>query len=173
MSIEIDAKMVTKDGMMKKRDLILLGAMLALGGPVQAAPAVNEGYDWALRVSDEDRADAAILAYEVDGTDDQPLNFTCEEASNRIFVGISGHSPDLTAIDLVSGDAALHVAGTTETEEMPYFSSTEEIAGDAPFFRAFVANGWLRMTDGTASLDMAATASGKQAITDFARFCTG
>ncbi|APZ97355.1 hypothetical protein BWQ93_01750 [Sphingopyxis sp. QXT-31] len=165
--------MMTKDGMMRKFNLIVLGAMLALGGMANAAPAVNEGYDWALRVSNEDRADAAILAYEVDGTDDQPLNFTCEQASNRIFVGISGHSPDLSAIDLVSGDAALHVAGTTETEEMPYFSSTEEIAGDAPFFRAFVAKGWLRMTDGTASFEMAATASGKQAIADFARFCTG
>ncbi|KTE85442.1 hypothetical protein ATE72_04155 [Sphingopyxis sp. HXXIV] len=167
--------MMTKDRMMKKRTLIVAGILAGamLGSAAQAAPAVNEGYDWALRVSDEDRADAAILAYEVDGTDDQPLNFTCEEGSNRIFVGISGHSPDLTAIDLVSGEAALHVAGTTEAEEMPYFSSTEEIAADAPFFRAFVANGWLRMTDGTASLDMAATASGRRAIADFARFCAG
>ena len=159
---------------MMKRALVLVGGVLALGGAASAAPApaVNDGYDWAMRVNDEDRASSAILAYEVDGTDDQPLNFTCEEGGNRIFAGISGNSPDLTAIELVSGDATLRVIGTTEVDEMPYFSS-DEIAGDSPFIRAFAANGWLRMTDGRGTMDMAASASGKQVIRRFVTFCTG
>ena len=159
---------------MMKRALVLVGAALALGGVAHAAgaPAVNDGYDWAMRVNDEERTQSAILAYEVDGTDDQPLNFTCEEGGNRIFAGISGNSPDLTAIELVSGEAMLRVVGTTEVDEMPYFSS-DEIAGDSAFIRAFAANGWLRMTaDGTAT-GMAGTASGKQVIKNFVAFCTG
>ncbi len=32
---------------------------------------------------------SAILAYEVADTDDQPLNFTCEEGGDRVFAGIS------------------------------------------------------------------------------------
>jgi len=159
---------------MMKRALVLVGGALALSGAASAAgvPAVNDGYDWAMRVNDEDRTSSAILAYEVDGTDDQPLNFTCEEGGNRIFAGISGNSPDLTAIELVSGDATLRVIGTTEVDEIPYFSS-DEIAGDSPFIRAFAANGWLRMTDGRGTMDMAASASGKQVIRRFVTFCTG
>jgi len=160
---------------MMKRVLLSAIGGLVLGSAASAAPApaVNDGYDWAMRVNDEDRANSAILAYEVDGTDDQPLNFTCEEGGNRIFAGISGNSPDLKAIDLVSGDAKLRVVGTTEVEEMPYFSAIEEIAGDAPFMRAFAANGWLRMTDDRGMVDMAGTASGKQVIKRFVAFCTG
>ena len=160
---------------MMKRVLLSAIGGLVLGSAASAAPApaVNDGYDWAMRVNDEDRANSAILAYEVDGTDDQPLNFTCEEGGNRIFAGISGNSPDLKAIDLVSGDAKLRVVGTTEVEEMPYFSAIEEIAGDAPFMRAFAANGWLRMIDGRGTVDMAGTASGKQVIKRFVAFCTG
>ncbi|WP_411339022.1 hypothetical protein V6U71_13975 [Sphingopyxis sp. J-6] len=165
---------MTKGRMMMKRFLVSVGGALAIvSGAAASAPAVNDGYDWTMRVNDEDRADSAILAYEVADTDDQPLNFTCEEGGNRIFAGISGGSPDLAAIDLVSGDQALRLAGTTEAEEMPYFSSTDEIAGDAPFIRAFAANGWLRMTADGAATDMAATPAGKQAIARFVAFCAG
>ncbi|WP_428627509.1 hypothetical protein [Sphingopyxis sp.] len=159
---------------MMKRTMVSVASMLAvaMGSAASAAPAVNDGYDWAMRVNDEERAQSAILAYEVTDTDDQPLNFRCEEGGNRIFAGISGNSPDLTAIELVSGDATLRVAGTTEVEEMPYFSS-DEIAGDSPFIRAFAANGWLRMTDGRGTTDMAGTATGKQVIKRFVAFCTG
>ncbi len=162
---------MTKDRMMRKRVLLLVGAVAALGGAAHAAPAVNAGYDWAMRVN-EDRVSDAILAYEVDGTDDQPLNFRCEQGGNRIFAGISGNAPDLTAIELVAGDAALRVTGNTEIDEMPYFSS-DEIAGDSPLIRAFAAHGWLRMTDGRGTIAMAATARGKQVIKDFIAFCTG
>ena len=160
---------------MMKRLLVLAACGWALTNAAALAapaPAVNDGYDWALRINDEDRANSAILAYEVDGTDDQPLNFTCEEGGNRIFAGISGNAPDLTAITLASGDATLRVTGTTEVDEMPYFSS-EEIAGDSAFVKAFTANGWLRMTDGGGTVAMAGTASGKQAIKRFIAFCTG
>lgn len=159
---------------MMKRALVLVGAVVALSGAANAAPApaVNDGYDWAMRVSDEERTQSAILAYEVDGTDDQPLNFSCEEGGNRIFAGISGNSPELTGITLVSGDQRLRVQGVTDAEDIPYFSS-EEIAAGSPFIRAFAANGWLSMTAGGAATDMAGTASGKQAIARFVDFCTG
>lgn len=157
---------------MMQRIMIAVGgaAMLALGGTASAAPAVNDGYDWTMRVN-EDRVSDAILAYEVDGTDDQPLNFRCEQGGNRIFAGISGGAPDLTAIELASGDAKLRVTGKTEIDEMPFFRS-QEIAGGSPLIRAFAANGWLRMTANGRPTDMAATATGKQAITRFVVFCT-
>ena len=162
---------------MMKRVLVPVCGILALATGVAAsaasAPAVNDGYDWAMRVNDEERTQSAILAYEVADTDDQPLNFSCEEGGNRIFAGISGNSPDLTAIGLVTGDQKLRLAGTTEADDMPYFSSTDEVAGDSPFMRAFVANGWLRMTAGGGTIDMAATPAGKQAIARFVKFCTG
>lgn len=156
-----------------RRTMITVGGamMLVLGGTASATPAVNEGYDWTMRVN-EDRVSDAILAYEVDGTDDQPLNFTCEQGGNRIFAGISGGSPDLTAIELVSGSAKLRVTGTTEVDEMPFFRS-QEIAGGSPLIRAFATNGWLRMTAKGRAIDMAATATGKQAIGRFVAFCTG
>ncbi len=154
------------------RTMVALGgaAMLALSGAASAAPAVNDGYDWTMRVN-EDRVSDAILAYEVDGTDDQPLNFRCEEGGNRIFAGISGGSPDLTAIELISGNAKLRVTGKTEVDEMPFFRS-QEIVGNSPLIRAFAANGWLRMTEGGRTIDMAGTATGKQAIARFVDFCT-
>jgi len=157
---------------MMQRMMFAVGgaAMLVLSGAASAAPAVNDGYDWTMRVN-EDRVSDAILAYEVDGTDDQPLNFRCEQGGNRIFAGISGGAPDLTAIELASGSAELRVTGKTEIDEMPFFRS-QEIAGGSPLIRAFAANGWLRMTAKGRAIDMAATATGKQAITRFVDFCT-
>lgn len=157
---------------MMKRTMVAVGgaAMLVLGGIASAAPAVNDGYDWTMRVN-EDRVSDAILAYEVDGTDDQPLNFRCEQGGNRIFAGISGGSPDLTAIELVSGSAKLRVTGKTEIDEMPFFQS-QEIAGDSPLIRAFAANGWLSLTDDGGTVAMAGTPRGKQMIKDFIAFCT-
>ena len=157
---------------MMKRMMVAVGgaATLVLSSVASAAPAVNDGYDWTMRVN-EDRVSDAILAYEVDGTDDQPLNFRCEQGGNRIFAGISGGSPDLTAIELASGSAKLRVTGTTEIDEMPFFQS-REITGGSPLIRAFAANGWLRMTAKGRAIDMAATATGKQAIARFVAFCT-
>jgi len=157
---------------MMKRMMVAVGAalMLALSGAASAAPAVNDGYDWTMRVN-EDRVSDAILAYEVEGTDDQPLNFRCEQGGNRIFAGISGSAPDLSAIELASGSAKLRVTGTTQIDEMPLFQS-DEIAGGSPLIRAFAANGWLRMTAKGRAIDMVATVIGKQAIMRFVAFCT-
>ena len=159
---------------MMKRMMVSVGAALAMiaGGATSAAeaPAVNDGYDWAMRVNDEGPVRDAILAYEVDGTDDQPLNFTCEEGGDRVFAGISGGAPDLTAIELESGDQRVRLTGTTEADEMPTFTA-QEMPATFPFFRAFATNGWLRMTANGSAVDMAATASGKQAIVRFAAFC--
>ncbi len=152
--------------------MVAVGAalMLALSGAASAAHAVNDGYDWTMRVN-EDRVSDAILAYEVEGTDDQPLNFRCEQGGNRIFAGISGSAPDLSAIELASGSAKLRVTGTTQIDEMPFFQS-DEIAGGSPLIRAFAANGWLRMTANGRTIDMVATVIGKQAIMRFVAFCT-
>lgn len=161
---------------MMKRMMVSVGAALGMiaGGAASAAeaPAVNDGYDWAMRVNDEGPVQDAILAYEVDGTDDQPLNFTCEEGGDRVFAGISGGAPDLTAITLESGDQRVRLTGTTEVDEMPNFT-TQEMPATSSFFRAFTAHGWLRMTANGDTVDMAATASGKQAIARFAAFCAG
>lgn len=161
---------------MAKRFLAPVGGILvlALGGAANAAsaPAVNDGYDWTMRVNDEERTRSAILAYEVADTDDQPLALSCEEGGNRIFASITGGDPELTTIELVSGDARLKLDGTTETEEMPYFSS-EEIAGGSPLIGAFATNGWLRLIASGETIDMAATAKGREAITDFVHFCAG
>ncbi len=115
--------------MMMKRTIALVGAtvMLAWSGAANAAPAVADGYDWTMRVN-EDRVSDAVLAYEVADTDDQPLAFMCEKGGNRIFAGVTGGAPDLSAIDLASGDAKLHLTGESEVDEIPYFSS-QEIAG--------------------------------------------
>lgn len=160
---------------MTKRISALVGGTLALvlAGAASAAgtPAVTDGYDWTMRVN-EDRVSDAILAYEVDGTDDQPLNFTCEEGGDRVFAGISGGAPDLAAIELESGDQRVRLTGTTEADELPTFTA-QEIPATSPLFRAFAANGWLRMTADGAVVDMAATANGKQAIQRFVRFCAG
>ena len=160
---------------MTKRISGLVGGALALmlAGTASAAgaPAVTDGYDWVMRVN-EDRVSNAILAYEVDGTDDQPLNFTCEQGSDRVFAGISGGAPDLVAIDLESGDQRVRLTGTTDADELPTFTA-QEIPATSPLFQAFATNGWLRMTADGAALDMAATASGKQAVLRFARFCAG
>lgn len=161
-----------------KRVLVSIGGALAmaavLGGAANAAsaPAVNDGYDWTMRVNDEERVQSAILAYEVDGTDDQPLNFTCEEGGDRVFAGISGGAPDLTAIELASGDQRVRLTGTTDADELPTFTA-QEMPATSPLFRAFAANGWLRMTADGTTTDMAATPDGKQAIARFAAFCAG
>lgn len=157
---------------MMKRTMVSVGAtlVLALSSTAQAAPEVNAGYDWTMRVN-EDRVSDAILAYEVADTDDQPLAFMCEEGGNRIFAGITGNAPDLSAVDLVSGDVKLRLTGESEVDEIPYFSS-QEIAGGSSLIRAFAANGWLRMTAKGRATDMAGTASGKQAIKRFIDFCT-
>lgn len=161
---------------MMKRVLAPVCGLLALAAGAAAsaagAPAVNDGYDWAIRVNDEGPVKDAILAYEVDGTDDQPLNFTCEEGADRVFAGISGGAPDLTAIELASGDQRVRLAGTTELDEMPTFTA-QEMPATSQLFRAFAANGWLRMTADGATTDMAATSAGKRAIARFAAFCAG
>ena len=109
-----------KGRMMVKRILVSVGCAFALSATASAAgaPAVNDGYDWAMRV-DEDSGRSAILAYEVADTDDQPLAFTCDKGTNSIAASISGNSPDLTAITLVSGDVKLRVTGTTDAEDIP------------------------------------------------------
>jgi len=150
---------------------------LLLAGPATAQriapPPVNDGYDWAIRIDEESRVASAILAYEVDGTDDQPLNFTCEQGGNRIFAGITGGDPRLSAIVLTSGPQTLRLRGKTDAPEgeMPDFTSAE-LPGDSPLIQAFAANGWLRMTAMGKTTGMTGTAKGKQAIKRFVAFCT-
>lgn len=150
------------------------GANAAPAARSAAAPATEEGLDWALRIDEEVRTRPAILAFEMDGTDDQRLNFTCEEGGARVFAGITGGAASLNAITLVSGDQTLRLSGTTESddEDMPNFTS-QEIAGNSPFLAAFAQNGWLSMTaDGAKSGMTAASSGGKKAIKDFVAHCT-
>lgn len=161
---------------MMMRTVVSVGGALAMlvGGAASAAgaPAVNDGYDWAMRINDEGPVKSAILAYEVADTDDQPLNFTCEEGGDRVFAGISGGAPDLSAIELETGSERVRLAGTTVADELPTFTA-QEMPATSPLFRAFAANGWLRMTSNGETLDMTATPTGKRAIARFAAFCAG
>jgi len=147
--------------------LILLASQAAAQSP---APSPTEGYDWAMRIDEEDRTRPAILAYEVADTDDQPLNFSCEEGGGRIFAGIAGVAGDLSGITLVSGDQVLQLAGKTDQDEMPSFTS-DAIAGDSPFIKTFAANGWLQMTADGRTTDMAGSLDGAAAISGFVAHC--
>ncbi|HJS10645.1 hypothetical protein, partial [Sphingopyxis sp.] len=100
------------------------------------------------------------------------LNFTCEEGGDRVFAGISGGAPDLSAIELETGSERVRLAGTTVADELPTFTA-QEMPATSPLFRAFAANGWLRMTSNGETLDMTATPTGKRAIARFAAFCAG
>lgn len=145
----------------------------ALAVTPMPAPTPEEGYDWALRIDDEERNRPAILAYEMANTDDQPISFSCEEGGSRIFAGIVGGPVTLREITLTSGDQTLRLTGTseaTELDDMPYFSS-QEIPGDAPLLAAFAANGWLRLSGTGATRDMVATPVGARAITGFIEHC--
>lgn len=149
--------------------LILLASQV--GAAAQSpAPEPTDGYDWAIRIDQEDRTRPAILAYEVADTDDQPLNFSCEEGGGRIFAGIAGVPGDLGEITLVSGHQTLHLAGETDLDEMPTFTS-DGIVGDSAFIAAFAANGWLRMTAGGHKTDMAGSPRGAAAISAFVAHC--
>lgn len=142
---------------------------------VASAPALADGYDWAIRINKVDRGLDATLAYEMEDTDDQPLYFICEEGGQSIFAGVVGGAANLRTITIVSGDSTLQLGGRTEATEiaeMPSFTS-EEIASGSPFIRAFLTNGWLRMTADGTTIDMAATDSGKKAIERFVKFCAG
>lgn len=137
----------------------------------RGAPKPTEGYDWAMRVDEDDRTGPAILAYEVADTDDQPLNFACEQGGGRIFAEVDEADGDLSEITLQTGDQTLHVSGKTERAETPLFRS-EEIAGNSAFIEAFAANGWLRMSMGGHTTEMAAASpKGARAIADFAKHC--
>lgn len=142
--------------------------------PRASKPAQTPGFDWQLRINEEERTRPAILAYEVSNTDDQPLNFSCEEGGSRVFAGINGGPADLNALTLVSGDQTLRLKGKTEqTElpEMPHFTSSE-IAGNAPFLQTFASKGWLTATIGNRVVDMAASPEGAKAISAFVAHCT-
>lgn len=141
--------------------------------PTTAPPSPRAGYDWALRIDESDRTRPAILAYERSGTDDQPLNFSCEEGGARIFAGITGGAPDLSAITIASGEQALRLVGVTrqtEMADMPHFTS-REIPGDDPTLASFATNGWLRLTAAGPTTDMAATPAGTRAIASFIEHC--
>lgn len=146
----------------------------AAADPNAGIPAVREGYDWNMRINNDERSRSAILAYEMANTDDQPMSFTCEEGGRRIFAGVSGVPDDLSSITLASGDQTLRLNGQTErvdAMDSNEFSSVE-IPGDSPFLEALRQNGWLRLTVNGQTQGMAAdsTAAGA-AVARFVNFC--
>ena len=137
-------------------------------------PEPTEGYEWAMRIDESERNRPAVLAYEVPETDDQPLSFTCEAGGRRIFAGIIGGPANLNRITLTTGDQTLRLSGRTEATEIPEMPSftSQEIASDSPFMRAFTQNGWLRLTADGRTTDMAsADTKGALAIANFIAHC--
>jgi len=150
--------------------LTLLASQLGVAAAQSPAPDPTSGYDWAIRIDEEDPTRPAILAYEVADTDDQPLHLFCEAGAGRIFAGIVGTPSDLSEITLVSGDQMLQLKGQTDEDEMPSFTS-DGIDGDSAFIKALAVNGWLRMTAGGHETDMAGSPQGAEAISAFVKHC--
>ncbi|GEM_PF-980679 len=138
-----------------------------------AAPSPVAGYDWFFRVDENERSRPAVLGYEKSDTDDQAMNFVCEEGGQRIFAGIDGGSADLTAITLVSGEQALRLSGSVDSDEETGFAyfTTRQIPNESPLLASFAENGWLRLSADGHTRDLAGTAAGKRAIKDFIAHC--
>lgn len=136
-------------------------------------PSRMAGYDWSLRIAEEVRGRPAILAYERGNTDDQRLNFTCEEGGSRVFASITGAPTNLSRLTLVSGDQKMQLGGKTEQTEIPEMPSftSDAIPGRSLFLKTFAANGWMTVTVGDVPVDMVGSSSGTKAITDFIAHC--
>lgn len=154
---------------------VMGGAMMAIGLSASMAHAITPvSYDWALRIN-EGRVSDAVLAYEVEGTDNQRLAFVCEEGSGGVHATIVGMPLSLRQIMLEAGDQQWTAAGTsveTEIPEMPVFTSVR-IAADQPVFDAFAETASLTLLAQNEEYEMEASVRAKGQIAKFLQFCRG
>ncbi|MGV9008839.1 hypothetical protein [Brevundimonas sp.] len=144
--------------------------------PVQAAPAPSpqEGMDWYTRASMDDGQSKMRLAYEMPDSDDQPMGINCLRGSGILSIDHQSHQTGNETLTLSSqGGTRTYPAKTTFYEEMNGDYLTADIPGTDPILAAFRQTGWLRLTIGERTYDLAAhpDSGALQRIDDFFSFC--
>ena len=144
--------------------------------PVQTAPAPRpqEGMDWYTRASMDEGQSRMRLAYEMPGTDDQPMGINCLRGSGVLTIDHQTHTTGNRTLTLSSqGGTRTYPVRATFYEEMNGDELAVDIPGTDPILASFRRTGWLRLTVGERTYDLAAhPASGAlQRIDDFFSFC--
>lgn len=143
---------------------------------VQTAPVPRplEGMDWYSRASMDEGQSTMRLAYEMPGTDDQPMGINCLRGSGVLTIDHQTHTTGNRNLTLSSqGGTRTYPVRATFYEEMNGDELAVDIPGTDPILASFRRTGWLRLTVGERTYDLAAhPASGAlQRIDDFFSFC--
>ena len=144
--------------------------------PAQAvtAPSPTEGLDWYTRANMDDGQSTMRLAYEMPNSDDQPMGINCLRGSGILSVDHQSHETGNETLTLSShGATRTYPAKTTFYEEMNGDYLTVDIPGTDPVLAAFRQTGWLKLTVGERTYDLAAhpDSGAGQRIDDFFSFC--
>jgi hypothetical protein len=144
--------------------------------PVQTVPAPmpSQGMDWYTRDNSDEGMSRMRLAYELPNSGNQPLGINCLRGSGILNVGHQSHATGNETLTLSSqGGTRTYPAETTFYEEMNGDYLTVDIPGTDPILAAFRQTGWLRMTVGERTYDLAAhpDSGALQRIDEFFSFC--
>ena len=144
--------------------------------PVQATPAPRpaEGMDWYTRDNSDDGLSRMRLAYEMPGTDDQPMGIACLQGSGILTVDHQTHTTGVRTLTLSSqGGTRTYPVRATFYEEMNGDGLAVDIPGTDPILAAFRQTGWLRLTVNGQTQDLAGhpDSGALQRIDGFFSFC--
>lgn len=144
--------------------------------PVQAvvAPSPTEGLDWYTRANMDDGQSRMRLAYEMPGTDDQPMGINCLRGSGLLTIDHQTHTTGNRTLTLSSqGGTRTYPVRATFYEEMNGDELAVDIPGTDPVLAGFRQTGWLRLTVSDHTQDLAAhpDSGALQRIDDFFSFC--
>ena len=144
--------------------------------PVQTAPAPRpqEGMDWYTRASMDEGQSRMRLAYEMPGTDDQPMGINCLRGSGVLTIDHQTHTTGNRTLTLSSqGGTRTYPVRATFYEEMNGDELAVDIPGTDPILTGFRQTGWLRLTVNDHTQDLAAhpDSGALQRIDDFFSFC--
>lgn len=144
--------------------------------PIQAvaAPSPTEGLDWYTRANMDDGQSTMRLAYEMPNSDDQPMGINCLRGSGTLTIDHQTHTTGNRTLTLSSqGGTRTYPVKTTFYEEMNGDELAVDIPGTDPVLAAFRQTGWLRLTVGERTYDLAAhpDSGARQRIDDFFSFC--
>lgn len=144
--------------------------------PVQTAPAPRpqEGMDWYTRASMDNGQSRMRLAYEMPGTDDQPMGINCLRGSGVLTIDHQTHTTGNRTLTLSSqGGTRTYPVRATFYEEMNGDELAVDIPGTDPILAAFRQTGWMRLTVNGQTQDLAAhpDSGALRRIDDFFSFC--
>ncbi len=144
--------------------------------PVQTVPAPRpqEGMDWYTRASMDEGQSRMRLAYEMPGTDDQPMGINCLRGSGVLTIDHQTHTTGNRTLTLSSqGGTRTYPVRATFYEEMNGDELAVDIPGTDPILTGFRQTGWLRLTVNDHTQDLAAhpDSGALQRIDDFFSFC--